>query len=122
MKIDLQKYKRNAENILCNKCDNEIIMKKYYIKKDRGKERKLLRCKRIINETRRRQYIIIWNSYYILLIYKKKCSSLKPLLHHLTYKNKYGCRRKHGRVHTQYAAGTAPYDKIATRCNIRSSI
>lgn len=33
----------NLENILCNKCDSEM---KYYIKKERGKERKLLRCKR----------------------------------------------------------------------------
>ncbi|KAL4097987.1 hypothetical protein QTP88_022665 [Uroleucon formosanum] len=33
----------NEENILCNKCDSEM---KYYIKKERGKERKLLRCKR----------------------------------------------------------------------------
>jgi len=33
----------NVENILCNKSDSEI---KYYIKKNCGKERKLLRCKR----------------------------------------------------------------------------
>jgi len=33
----------NVENILCDKCSSEM---KYYIKKERGKERKLLRCKR----------------------------------------------------------------------------
>ncbi|XP_029341033.1 protein FAM200A-like [Acyrthosiphon pisum] len=33
----------NVENILCNKCDSEM---KYYIKKYRGNERKLLWCKR----------------------------------------------------------------------------
>ena len=38
----------NVENVLRDKCSSEM---KYYIKKERGKERKLLRCKRKVCQT-----------------------------------------------------------------------